>query len=84
MMHHPTMRAYSVDLGEKIVHAVLSRGMSKEEAARPFGIGASSVKRYVKKAESRESLATVDHSDYNDTRCYTVQVGLIRRCSMRF
>jgi transposase len=51
------MRAYSVDLREKIVDAVLGRGMSKEEAARTFGVGISSVKRYVHKAQRGESLA---------------------------
>jgi transposase len=45
------MRAYSVDLREKIIDAVLRRGIFKEEAARTFGMDASSVKRYVKKAE---------------------------------
>ncbi len=56
-MHHPPMRAYSVDLREKIVDAVIQRGMSKEEAARTFGVGVSSVKRYVKKVEKGESLS---------------------------
>ena len=55
-MHHSSMRAYSVDLREKIVDAVLRRGMSKEEAASTFGVGASSVKRYVKMVEKGESL----------------------------
>ncbi len=56
-MQHGSMRAYSVDLREKIVDAVLGRGVSKEEAARTFGVGVSSVKRYVKKARKGESLA---------------------------
>ena len=51
------MRAYSVDLREKIVDAVLGRAMSKEEAPRTFGVGISSVKRYVYKAQRAESLA---------------------------
>jgi len=42
------MRAYSVDLSEKVVDAVLRHRLSKEETARTFGVGASSVKRYVK------------------------------------
>ncbi len=50
------MKAYSLDLREKIVDAVLGRGMSKEEAARTFGVGISSVKRYVYKAQRGESL----------------------------
>ena len=57
MTHHTLMRAYSVDLRGKIVDAVLGRGMSKEEAARTFGVGISSVKRYVQKAQRGESLA---------------------------
>ena len=56
-MHHRAMRAYSVDLRQKIVDAVLRRGTSKEEAARSFGVGLSSVRRYVKMAENGESLA---------------------------
>ena len=46
-----------MDLREKIVDAVLGRAMSKEEAARTFGVGISSVKRYVHKAQRGESLA---------------------------
>jgi len=54
--HHAFMRAYSLDLREKIVDAVLGRGMSKEEAARTFGVGISSVKRYATKAQRGEPL----------------------------
>jgi transposase len=56
-VHHPTMKAYSVDLREKIVDAVLRRGMSKAEAARTFGVGATSVKRYVKLQEEGKPLS---------------------------
>src|SRR5215216_2947192 len=49
------MKAYSVDLREKIV-AVVGRGMSKAQAARTFGVGATSVKRYVKLAEEGKPL----------------------------
>jgi len=49
------MKAYSVDLREKIVAAV-GRGMSKAQAARTFGVGATSVKRYVKLAEEGKPL----------------------------
>jgi len=48
------MRAYSVDLRQKIVEAVW-RGMSKAEAARAFGVAISSVKRYVNIARKGES-----------------------------
>ena len=49
------MNAYSVDLREKIVAAV-GCGMSKAQAARTFGVGATSVKRYVKLAEEGKPL----------------------------
>ncbi len=45
------MKAYSVDLRQKIVDAV-QRGMSKAEAARVFGVGISSVKRYSQLAQT--------------------------------
>ena len=54
-MHHPVMKAYSLDLREKIVAAV-GRGMSKAQATRTFGVGATSVKRYVKLAEEGKPL----------------------------
>ncbi len=50
------MNGYSEDLREKIV-AALGRGISKCQAARTFGVSLSSVKRYVKKADHKESLA---------------------------
>src|SRR3712207_1493823 len=50
------MRAYSLDLRHKVVEAIL-RGMPKAEAARTFGIGISTVKRYVGKAQKGEDLA---------------------------
>jgi transposase len=49
------MKAYSVDLREKIVAAV-GREMSKAQAARTFGVGATSVKRYVKLQEEGKPL----------------------------
>ena len=51
------MKAYSEDLRRKIVEAVEQRGMSKSEAARSFGVGISSVKRYVAAAREGRSLA---------------------------
>jgi transposase len=56
MMQHSVMRAYSLDLREKIVAAVRRR-MSKAQAARTFGVGATSVKRYVKLAEEGKPLS---------------------------
>ena len=50
------MKAYSEDLRRKIVEAV-ERGMPKSEAARSFGVGISSVKRYVATARQGRSLA---------------------------
>lgn len=55
-MHPAFMRAYSLDLRKKIVETV-KRGVPKAEAARTFGVGISSVKRYVKMAEESRSLA---------------------------
>jgi transposase len=49
------MNAYSLDLREKIV-AAKERGMSTAEAARAFGVGLSSVKRYAKTAREGGSL----------------------------
>ena len=60
MVHHPTMKAYSLDLRDKIVDAVPRCGMSKAQAARTFGVGATSVKpvkRYVKLQEEGKPLS---------------------------
>jgi transposase len=54
-VHYPVMKAYSVDLREKILAAV-GHGMSKAQAARTFGVGATSVKRYVKLVEEGKPL----------------------------
>ena len=54
--HHLKMKAYSVYLREKIVAAV-RRGMSKAQAARTFGVGATSVKRYAKLTEEGKPLS---------------------------
>jgi transposase len=51
------MKSYSEDLRKKIVAAV-ERGTSKSETARLFGVGLSSLKRYVGMASSGESLAS--------------------------
>ncbi len=47
------MKAYSEDLRQKIVDAI-ERGMPKAQAARTFGVGISSVKRYASKAQRGE------------------------------
>jgi transposase len=49
------MKAYSKDLREKIVNAI-ERGMPKVQAARTFGVGVSTVKRYATKAQRGEPL----------------------------
>jgi transposase len=49
------MKAYSEDLRKKIVDAI-GRGMPKAQAARTFGVGISTVKRYAAKAKKGESL----------------------------
>ena len=51
------MNPYSEDLRKKIVEAV-QRGMPKIEAARTFGVGISSVKRYVATYREGRSLAS--------------------------
>jgi transposase len=50
------MNAYSEDLRKKIVEAV-GCGVPKAEVARAFGVGVSSVKRYVATAREGRSLA---------------------------
>jgi transposase len=50
------MSGYSEDLRRRIVSSVES-GMSKAHAARTFSVSLSSVKRYVNKADRKESLA---------------------------
>ena len=54
-MHDSLMRAYSVDLRKKIVDAI-RHGRPKVEVARIFGVGISSVKRYMKMAQEEGSL----------------------------
>ena len=49
------MKAYSIDLRRKIVDAI-ERGVPKAQAARTFGVGISSVKRYATKAQRGEPL----------------------------
>ena len=51
------MRAYSVDLRQKIVDAVRRGGLTKTEVARTFGVSRSSVKRYLKMDTELGSLA---------------------------
>jgi transposase len=50
------MNAYSEDLRKKIIEAV-ERGTPKAEAARAFGVGISSLKRYVAAYRQGRSLA---------------------------
>jgi transposase len=50
------MKAYSKDLRQKIVDAI-ERGMPKAQAARTFGVGISTVKRYATKAQRGEPLS---------------------------
>jgi transposase len=49
------MKAYSKDLRRTIVDAI-ERGMPKAQAARTFGVGVSTVKRYATKAQRGEPL----------------------------
>jgi transposase len=49
------MRAYSLDLREKIVESV-KKGIPKSETARRFGIHRATVKRYCKQLDERGTL----------------------------
>lgn len=50
------MRAYSTDLRERVVRSVQA-GRSQCETARVFGLGVSSVKRYLHQQRQRGTLA---------------------------
>lgn len=54
------VKAYSPDLRTKIVNAVES-GRAKAEVARTFGVGLSTVKRYLKQHQETGSLAPKRH-----------------------
>ena len=47
------MKAYSEDLRRKIADAI-ERGIPKAQAARTFGVGISTVKRYATKTQKGE------------------------------
>lgn len=49
------MRAYSIDLREKIVESV-KRGIPKSETARRFGVDRATVKRYCKRLDEHGTL----------------------------
>jgi len=49
------MRAYSLDLREKIVESV-KKGVPKSETARRFGVNRATVKRYCKQLDERGTL----------------------------
>ena len=49
------MRAYSLDLREKIVESV-KKGVPKAESARRFGVDRATVKRYCKLLDERGTL----------------------------
>src|SRR3712207_4128984 len=50
-----SMKAYSLDLREKIVESV-KRGVPKSETARRFGVHRATVKRYCKQLDERGTL----------------------------
>lgn len=50
------MRAYSLDLRQKVLAAV-DAGMSKTQAARTFGVGRETIRRYV---NQRRDTGTLD------------------------
>jgi transposase len=49
------MKAYSMDLREKIVESV-KKGVPKSETARRFGVDRATVKRYCKQLDERGTL----------------------------
>ena len=49
------MRAYSLDLREKIIESV-KKGVPKSETARRFGVDRATVKRYCKQLHERGTL----------------------------
>lgn len=49
--------SYSVDLRERIVHAVIHQKLSLSKAAATFGVGRATVERYVRKYRQKGSLA---------------------------
>jgi transposase len=50
------MKAYSIDLRERVVQAV-ANGMTKSRAARTFSVSLATVKNYVRQVELTGSLA---------------------------
>ncbi len=51
------MKSYSEDLRKKIV-ATVERGTSKSETARLFGVGLSSVKRYLRRDGQQRGVSS--------------------------
>src|SRR3954449_6805804 len=51
-MRGAIMRAYSLDLRERVVRAVRERGQTPAEAARAFEVSVWTVKRYLARAEA--------------------------------
>src|SRR3954447_10952803 len=54
------MRAYSMDLRERVVAAV-DRGMTQEQAATIFGVSVNTVGRYLARRRDTGSLAPTAH-----------------------
>jgi transposase len=50
------MKAYSIDLRERVVQAV-GKGMTKSRAARTFSVSLATVKNYVRQVQTTGSLA---------------------------
>lgn len=53
------MKAYSMDLREKIVESV-KKGVPMSETARRFGVHRATVKRYCKQLDGKKILSTRD------------------------
>jgi transposase len=50
-------KPYSIDLRERVVAAVLNGGMSRNQAARQFGVGISTAINWVKRQQATGSFA---------------------------
>ena len=91
-------RPYSVDLRERAVAAVIEEGLSRHQSAARFGVGASSVIRWVDRYQKTGSVAARkmggnrpkkiqgEHRDWLVKRCrsddFTIR-GLVNELSER-
>ena len=70
------MRAYSVDLRERVV-ASIQRGMSRSEAVTTFAVSLSSIKRWLGKERKGETL-TPGQSPGRTPRLQSAELAVLR------